>query len=91
MQDDHRPAGRRGEKALVGMPPSAFAMASFARLRNRYSYPYSRAANWFGSLPHVRLSGDLEGDYVVLQHHAGGVLRIAPEQPKGRPRSPMQL
>jgi len=37
-------------------------------------------------LPHVRLSGDLEGDYVVLQHHAGGVLRIAPEQPEGRPR-----
>jgi len=37
-------------------------------------------------LAHVRLSGDLEGDYVVLQHHAGGVLRIAPEQPEGRPR-----
>lgn len=39
-----------------------------------------------GELPHIRLSGDLEGDYVVLQHHAGGVLRIAPEQPEGRPR-----
>jgi hypothetical protein len=39
-----------------------------------------------GELRHVRLSGDLEGDYVVLQHDAGGVLRIAPEQPEGRPR-----
>lgn len=39
-----------------------------------------------GELPHVRLSGDLEGDYVVLQHHAGGALRIAPEQPEGQPR-----
>lgn len=25
------------------------------------------------------------GDYVVLQRHAGGVLRIAPRQPEGRP------
>ena len=37
-------------------------------------------------LPHVRLSGDVQGDYVVLQRRAGGVLRIAPshsgEQPK---------
>lgn len=36
-------------------------------------------------LLHVKLSGDAEGDYVVLQRHAGGVLRIAPEQPDGRP------
>lgn len=36
------------------------------------------------TVQHVRLSGDVEGDYVVLQHHAGGVLRIAPEQPEGR-------
>jgi hypothetical protein len=34
-------------------------------------------------LARVRLSGDLEGDYVVLHRHAGGVLRIAPEQPDG--------
>lgn len=39
-----------------------------------------------GERPHVRLSGDLQGDYVVLQRHAGGVLRIAPERPDGRPR-----
>jgi hypothetical protein len=38
-----------------------------------------------GKLPHVRLSGEMEGDYVVLQRHAG-VLRIAPEQPDGRPK-----
>ena len=34
------------------------------------------------ALQRVRLSGDLNGDYVVLQHDAGGVLRIAPERPK---------
>lgn len=39
-----------------------------------------------GKLPHVRLSGDLEGDYVVLRRHAGGILRIAPEHPDGRPK-----
>jgi len=39
-----------------------------------------------GELPHVRLSGDLEGDYVVLRRHAGGILRIAPAQPEGRPK-----
>jgi hypothetical protein len=37
-------------------------------------------------LPRVRLSGALEGDYVVLRRDAGGVLRIAPEQPEGRPK-----
>lgn len=37
-------------------------------------------------LARVRLSGDLEGDYVVLHRHAGGVLRIAPEHPDGRPK-----
>lgn len=37
-------------------------------------------------LPRVRLSGDLKGDYVVLQRHANGVLRIAPEQPGGCPK-----
>ncbi|MGD9736419.1 MAG: hypothetical protein AB7V58_12575 [Solirubrobacterales bacterium] len=37
-------------------------------------------------LPLVKLSGDVEGDYVVLRHHAGGVLRIAPERPEGRPK-----
>lgn len=39
-----------------------------------------------GELPHVKLSGDLEGDYVVLRRHAGGVLHIAPKQPEGRPK-----
>lgn len=32
----------------------------------------------------MKLSGDVEGDYVVLQRHAGGVLRIAPAQPERR-------
>ena len=36
--------------------------------------------------PRVRLSGEVEGDYVVLRRHAGGVLQIAPEQPSGRPK-----
>lgn len=39
-----------------------------------------------GELLHVRLSGDLDGDYVVLQRDTGGVLRIAPQQPEGRPK-----
>lgn len=42
--------------------------------------------NGMGKLPHVRLSGDVEGDYVVLRRDAAGVLRIAPEQPEGRPK-----
>jgi hypothetical protein len=37
-------------------------------------------------LPRVRLSGDMEGDYVVLQRRAGGVLRVAPEQVKELPK-----
>lgn len=36
-------------------------------------------------LPHVRLTGDVEGDYVVLQRRAGGVLQIAPAQADGLP------
>ena len=32
------------------------------------------------SLPRVKLSGDLEGDYVVVLEHDRGALRIAPEQ-----------
>lgn len=36
------------------------------------------------TLQHVRLSGDVEGDYVVVRRHSGGVLRIAPAQPEGR-------
>ncbi len=36
-------------------------------------------------LPRIKLSGDLEGDYVVLAEHAGGVLKIAPAQPGGAP------
>jgi hypothetical protein len=42
--------------------------------------------NRVSELPQVRISGDVEGDYVVLQRDAGGVLRIAPEQPGGRPK-----
>lgn len=37
-------------------------------------------------LPRVRLSGDVEGNYVVLQQRAGGVLRVAPEQSDGLPK-----
>lgn len=36
-------------------------------------------------LPRVTLSGDLEGDYVVLAERAGGVLKIAAAQPDGPP------
>jgi len=37
-------------------------------------------------LPRIRVSGDLEGDYVVLARRANGQLKIAPEQPDGLPR-----
>jgi hypothetical protein len=37
-------------------------------------------------LPRVKLSGAVEGDYVVLEQRAGGVLRIAPEQSDGLPK-----
>jgi hypothetical protein len=37
-------------------------------------------------LARVRLSGAQEGDYVVLEQRAGGVLRIAPEQSDGLPK-----
>jgi hypothetical protein len=33
-----------------------------------------------GELPRITLSGELEGDYVVLLEHPRGALRIAPEQ-----------
>lgn len=36
-------------------------------------------------LPQIKLSGDLEGDYVVLAERGGGVLKIAPAQPGGAP------
>jgi hypothetical protein len=36
-------------------------------------------------LPRVELSGDFEGDYVVLAERPGGVLKIAPAQPGGAP------
>lgn len=39
-----------------------------------------------GKLPRITLSGDLEGDYVVLLERAGGRLTIAPEQPDGLPK-----
>ncbi len=38
------------------------------------------------TLPRIRISGDLEGDYVVLARRANGQLKIAPEQPNGLPR-----
>jgi hypothetical protein len=37
-------------------------------------------------LARVRLSGDVAGDYVVVQKRAGGVLQVAPEQPNGLPK-----
>lgn len=37
-------------------------------------------------LKRVSLSGDVEGDYVVLERRDGGVLRIAPEPPDGLPK-----
>lgn len=37
-------------------------------------------------LARVTLSGDVEGDYVVLQRRAGGVLRVSPEQSDGLPK-----
>lgn len=39
-----------------------------------------------GELRRVTLSGDAEGDYVVLAERAGGVLRIAPVHPDGAPK-----
>jgi hypothetical protein len=38
------------------------------------------------TLPRIRISGDLEGDYVVLAKRPNGQLKIAPEQPDGLPR-----
>jgi hypothetical protein len=38
------------------------------------------------TLPRIRLSGDLEGSYVVLAERANGQLKIAPEHPGGLPR-----
>jgi hypothetical protein len=38
------------------------------------------------TLPRITVSGDLEGNYVVLGERANGQLRIAPKQPKGLPR-----
>lgn len=39
-----------------------------------------------GELRRVTLSGDVEGDYIILQRRPGGVLRIAPERPEGLPK-----
>lgn len=39
-----------------------------------------------GDLPRITLSGDLEGDYVVLLEHDRGALRIAPEQQDELPK-----
>jgi hypothetical protein len=38
-----------------------------------------------GELERIKVSGDLEGEYVVLAHHSGNVLRIAPLPPSGLP------
>jgi hypothetical protein len=38
------------------------------------------------TLPRIRISGDLEGDCVVLAKRPNGQLKIAPEQPDGLPR-----
>jgi hypothetical protein len=37
-------------------------------------------------LRRIRLSGDLQGDYVVLRERGGGRLMVAPEQPDGLPK-----
>lgn len=37
-------------------------------------------------LARVKLSGDAEGDYVVLQRRGRGKLLVAPEQPDGQPK-----
>lgn len=39
-----------------------------------------------GALPRIRITGDLEGAYVVLAKRPNGQLKIAPEQPDGLPR-----
>lgn len=38
------------------------------------------------NLPRVRLSGDVEGDYVVLRRRGSSVLQVAPEPPDGLPK-----
>jgi hypothetical protein len=38
------------------------------------------------TLPRIRVTGDLDGDYVVLAKRPNGQLKIAPEQPDGLPR-----
>lgn len=38
------------------------------------------------TLPRIRITGDLDGDYVVLAARPNGQLKIAPEQPDGLPR-----
>lgn len=38
------------------------------------------------TLPRIRITGDLDGDYVVLATRPNGQLKIAPEQPDGLPR-----
>jgi len=39
-----------------------------------------------GTLPRIRITGDLEGDYVVFAMRPNGQLKIVPEQPDGLPR-----
>lgn len=38
------------------------------------------------TLPRIRITGDLAGDYVVLGERPNGQLKIAPEQTAGLPR-----
>jgi hypothetical protein len=38
------------------------------------------------TLPRIRITGDLDGEYVVLEQRRNGQLKIAPEQPDGLPR-----
>jgi hypothetical protein len=38
------------------------------------------------TLPRISITGDLDGDYVVLATRPNGQLRIAPEQPDGLPK-----
>lgn len=38
------------------------------------------------TLQRIRVTGDLEGDYVILAERANGQLKIAPKHPDGLPR-----
>ena len=65
-------------KALWPVPSD-----SFEKLRSSQCFVSKHP--WRGRLPRITISGDLEGDYVVLWQR-GKVLGVAPEQ-RSYPRS----